>query len=154
MTAHAIHRAIRNPISFSTVRTLILLLALLAFLGITYLVQSSQATLTGQRVQDLREQQSRLDRETDQLEYDIAVLSAPAKVAERAKSLGLHPAPITQTVFILVKHYPAAQSKPHSAMTNPPNATSNDDSFIAAVWNEFLARLGLTLGIRPVEASP
>lgn len=151
--AHTIQREIRSTVSFGTVRALILLLALLALLGIIYMAQSSQAALTGQHVQELRDQLGRLDREIDQMEYDIAVQTTPAKIADRARALGLHPATISQTVFLPVKNYPAALLKapvPPSA----PAANTPGEWFIVAWWNELMVRLGLSGEVRPVEASP
>ncbi len=152
MAQQVITRRLANSFSFSTVRAVALLLGLLALVGMIYLGQSSQATLTGQHVQDLQEQLERFKRENAQLEYDIAVLSAPDKIAGRARALGLHPATIAQTVFIRVKNYPV-MPKAVPAVNQPPTIPSTSDSFIAVLWNEFLARLGLGSSVRTVEAT-
>lgn len=149
MTTQIVRRQLANAVSFGTVRTLILMLALLALLGIVYMAQSSQATLTGQRVQELREQLVRLDREIDQLEYEIAVQSAPSKIAERARALGLHPPTLAQTTFVQVKNYPVASPPP--VASSPPTTNA---SFIETLWQQLLARLGIPLDVPPVQASP
>lgn len=152
MTTHALRREISTTFSFGSIRLLILALAVLALLGVIYMAQSTQATLTGQHVQELRDRRARLEREIDQLEYDIAVQSAPAKIAERARALGLHPATLSQTVYLQVKNYPVTSAKPVT-LTHPPQIAS-DEPFITAWWNELLARIGLSSEVKPVEASP
>ncbi len=151
MTTQVMHREFANPFSFSIVRALALLLGLLALVGLIYLGQSSQATLTGQRAQDLQEQLERLQRENTQLEYEIATLAAPDKIAARARALGLHPPTLAQTVFVTVKNYPATPKA--APASNPPlTPAPSADSFIAALWNELLARLGLAPSAPTVQA--
>ncbi len=152
MTTQAIQRELQKTMSLATLRTLIGLVGVLVLLGIVYLAQSTQATLTGQRVQELRERLSRLNREIDQLEYDIAVLTTPAKIAERARAQGLRPATMTQTVYLTVKNYPVTPAQP-PVVSQPSHAVQSNPS-IVDLWNEFLVRLGLRSGVRPVEASP
>ncbi len=130
-------------------RTLTLMLALLALLGIVYMAQSSQATLTGQRVQELREQLVRLEREIDQLEYEVAVQTAPPKIAERARALGLHPPTLAQTTFVQVKDYPVASAPPVAS-----SPATNNESFLVILWQQLLTRLGIPLEVPPVQASP
>ncbi len=145
-----IRRGLVNPVSFSNVRTVIVLLGFLVLVGLIYVGQSTQATLNGQRVQDLQVQLDRLNRENAQLEYDIAAMTTPAKMAERARALGLRPATPTQMVFITVKNYPV------TAKVTPPiktNATPSSDSPLVIFWNELLARLGLAPSPRTVEAT-
>lgn len=151
MTQQALNRQFTNALSFGTVRGLILILGLLALVGIIYLGQSSQATLTGQHVQILREQKERLDRENAQLEYEIAVLSTPDKLAARAGVLGLHPPSLSQTVFVTIKNYPTNVKSPVAA-TNQPSPTPTSDSIIATLWNELLTRLGLGSSARTAQA--
>jgi hypothetical protein len=139
-----------NPgFNFSVARALLLLVGLLALLGMIYLTQSSQATMTGTRTLELQEKYERLRRENAQLEYEIAVLTTPDKIAERARRLGLRPATITQTTYIVIKNYPVASAKPAPLV---PNAKSSDP--FELLWNELLARLGLLSNSRTVEASP
>lgn len=149
MITPIVRRQLVNAVSFGTVRTLILMLALLALLGIVYMAQSSQATLTGQRVQELREQLVRLDREIDQLEYEIAVQSAPSKIAERARARGLRPPTLAQTTFVQVKDYPVTSPPP---VASSPSTTN--ESFIVILWQQLLTRLGIPLDVPPVQASP
>ncbi len=150
MTAQVIRRGLSNPVSFSNVRTVIVLLILLVLIGFIYVGQSTQATLNGQRVQDLQTQLDRLNRENAQLEYDIAAMTTPAKMAERARALGLRPATPTQMVFITVKNYPVTAKVTLPIKTG---ATPSADSPLVNLWNELLARLGLAPSPRTVEAT-
>lgn len=145
MTAQIISRHIRRSFSLSGIRVLLLAVAGLALFSIIYLAQSTQATLTGQRVQTLTEQLMRYEREIDQLEYDIAVLSAPARIAEIARSRGLHPASITNTVYLRVRLNPVPPAPPQVA------DVPAEPEFLAAVWQDFLDWLGGT-GARPAQA--
>lgn len=139
-----------NPgFNFSMARALLLLVGVIALLGMMYLTQSSQATMTGTRAIELQEKYERLRRENAQLEYEIAVLTTPDKLAERARRLGLRPATITQTTYLVVQNYPAAPSQPA-----PSLAPTNSSDPFELLWNELLARLGLLSNARTVEASP
>ncbi len=150
MTAQVIRRGLSNPVSFSNVRTVIVLLILLVLIGFIYVGQSTQATLNGQRVQDLQTQLDRLNRENAQLEYDIAAMTTPSKIADRARALGLRPATPQQMVFITVKNYPITAK---AAPVPKTNATPTSDSSLLNLWNELLARLGLAPSPRTVEAT-
>jgi len=152
MTTQVIRRGFTNTVSFGTVRALILLLALLALVGLIYLGQSSQATVTGEHVQNLQEQLDRLNRENAQYQYDIAVLTTPSKIADRARAIGLRPATPVQMVFLTIKNYPVSVARVAPSTTNQSVSTSSD-SGVAVLWQEFLARLGLSSNARTVEAT-
>lgn len=143
---------LNNGFNFSIARAVLLLAGLIALLGMIYLTQSSQATLTGTHALELQDRLERLRRENAQLEYEIAVLTTPDRIAERARRLGLRPATITQTLFITVRNYPVLPPKPFvpSELANPLAASSS----LELLWNELLSRLGLLSNGRTVEASP
>lgn len=149
MTAQIISREIRRSFSLSAIRMLLLVIAVLALSSVVYLAQSTQATLTGQRVQTLNEQLTRYEREIDQLQYDIATLSTPARIAEIARSRGLHPASLTSTVYLRVKMPPALPTPAQSAanVTEP----QDEPTLLTSVWNDFLDWLGLA-GAHPAQA--
>jgi cell division protein FtsL len=153
MTTQVIRRGFTNTVSFGSVRALILLLGLLALIGMIYLGQSSQATVTGQHVQNLQEQLDRLNRENAQYQYDIAVLTTPSKIAERARALGLRPATSAQMVFLTVKNYPISVAKITHTPIDQSITASSSDSGVAVLWQEFLVRLGLSSSARTVEAT-
>ncbi|MBI5029647.1 MAG: hypothetical protein HZB51_03915 [Chloroflexi bacterium] len=150
MTAQVIRRGLSNPVSFSNVRTVIVLLGLLVLVGLLYVGQSTQATLNGQRVQDLQARLDRLNRENAQLQYEIAAMTTPAKIADRARAQGLRPASPQQMVFITVKNYPVTAKV---APVPKTNVTPSSDSPLLNLWNEILARLGLAPSPRTVEAT-
>jgi cell division protein FtsL len=153
MTVQVIRRGIANPVSFSNLRTCILLLGLLALFGLIYVGQSTQATLGGQRVQDLQERLDRLNRENAQMQYEIAVLTTPAKIADRARALGLRPAAPAQMVFLTVKNYPGTLAKAAPSAAGKTLAPLSADAPVAVGWNELIARLGLSPSPRMVEAT-
>jgi cell division protein FtsL len=144
---------INSSFSFSLARALLLLVGLIALLGMIYLTQSSQATMTGTHAIELQDKLERLRRENSQLKYEIAVLTAPEKIAEHARRLGLRPATITQTTYIVVKNYPVLPPKPATRNGEPANTATASNSF-ELLWNELLSRLGLLSNARTVEASP
>jgi cell division protein FtsL len=139
-----------NALGHNIVRALIPLASLIALLGMIYLWQSSQATMTGQRGQELQDKLERLRRENAQLEYEIAALTSPDKIAERARKLGLRPAMITQTTYTVLRNYSAAPIKPALPAGSPE--TVKNDNPIEFLWNELTTRLGL--GPSPVEVGP
>jgi cell division protein FtsL len=138
--------------SFSVVRTLLLLVFLIALLGLLYLTQSSQATMTGTHALDLQDRYERLRRENAQLQYEVAVLTAPEKIAARATKIGLRPAVITQTNYIAVKNSSVSLSQPPPKRNETSQPTSSNG--LEEIWLELLSRLGLLSNGRTVEASP
>ena len=138
-----------SQVSVGTLRSLLLLVGLVALLGLIFLGQNGQATLTGHRAQDLQTQLQRIQRENAQLEFEIAQLSMPSRIADRARALGFRPATLSQTVFVVVKNYPT-ESKPVAATTAPTPAPSND---LTMLWNNLLSFVGLTPAGNTVEAT-
>lgn len=151
MTTQFIRRGLTPNVSIHHVRTLSLLLGVLILFGSVYVGQSTQATLNGQRVQDLQEKLERLQRENAQLEYDIAALNTPVKIAARARALGLHPATPAQMIFLTVKNYPAPVKLSAPVISAPKEAAA--DSSTAATWNQILMWLGIGPGPRAAQAA-
>ena len=144
---------INNSFNFSLARALLLLVGLIALLGMIYLTQSSQATMTGTHALELQDKLEHLRRENAQLKGEIAALTAPERIAKIAKRLGLGPATITQTNFIAVKYSPVVPPKSaprNGELASPPTASNSFE----LLWNELLSRLGLLSNGRTVEASP
>jgi cell division protein FtsB len=135
--------------STGSLRAFLLLVGVLALMGLVYLGQNGQATMTGRRAQDLTQQLERIQRENAQLEVEIAQLTLPSRIAERARALGFRPATISQTVFIVVKNYPV-DSKPAVAARPADTASSSE---LAALWNDLLTWMGLTPASQTVEAT-
>ena len=144
---------INSGFNFSIARALLLLVGLIALLGMIYLTQSSQATMTGTHALELQDKLERLRRGNAQLKDEIAVLSAPERIAKIATRLGLRPATITQTTFIAINNYPVLPPKPAPRNGEPANSPTASNSF-ELLWNELLSRLGVLSNGRTVEASP
>jgi cell division protein FtsL len=77
---------------------------LIGLMAILYLSQLGQAVAINQRLQDLRSQQAVLQRENQDLIYEIAQEQSPAYIAEHAKSLGLVPADPKSVHVLVVPH--------------------------------------------------
>ncbi len=140
-------KELNSQLTGGSLRTMLLLVGLIALLGMIYLGQNGQATMAGHRAQDLKDQYDRIQRENAQLELEIAQLMLPARVADRAKALGFHPATITQTVFMVVKNYPV-DSKPVAARLPAPSSISH-----ASLWDNLLALVGLAATTNTAEAT-
>jgi cell division protein FtsL len=140
-----------SQISTGSLRGLLLLVGLIALLGFIYLGQNGQATMTGRRAQDLQERLDRIKRENAQLEVEIAQLTLPSRIADRARIIGFHPATITQTVFVVVKNYPV-EVKPGAAPTATAATVSSSFDFVT-VWNGVLNWVGLAPAAQTVEAT-
>jgi hypothetical protein len=139
-----------SQISTDNVRGFLLLVGLIALIGLIYLGQNGQATMTGRRAQDLQDQLTRIKRENAQLEVEIAQLTLPSRIADRARVLGFRPATITQTVFVVVKNYPV-DAKPVVAPLVPAAAASSLD--VGTVWNGILNWVGLNSEGQTAEAT-
>jgi cell division protein FtsL len=65
---------------------------LMSLMAILYLYQQGQAVTTNQQIQTLRNQQTTLQRQNDDLVSTIATEQSPAYVAASAGKMGLEPA--------------------------------------------------------------
>ncbi len=128
-------------------RLAILILGLLMLLGLIWLTINTQMVLVGQRVRDLEAKLDRVNHENAKLEYDIAVLTQPKRIADRASALGLRPASLAQTTYLSVKYTPRETLV--QALPKAP-ARSFD---LGLWWNEVLIRLGLDSDLHTAEAS-
>ncbi len=129
-------------------RLAILLLGLVALWGLMWLGITTQTVIMGQQVRELDAQLDRTLRENAQLEYDIAVLTQPDRIAKRAAALGLRPASPSQTVYLDIKYGPRAAYGAEKKLVGSPPA------FDWAAWfNDALAAIGLSVSSRSAEAS-
>jgi len=64
----------------------------MSLMAILYLYQQGQAVTTNQQIQTLRNQQTTLQRQNDDLVNTIATEQSPAYVAASAGKMGLEPA--------------------------------------------------------------
>jgi cell division protein FtsB len=140
---------LNNAFTSGTLRVLLGLGVLIAVLGFIYLGQNGQATLTGRRTQELQERLSRLRRENAQLEAEIAQYRNPKRLADRATALGMHPATISETLYLVVKNYPVESRTAAQVAPSPQSSSSSD---LASLWNQLVALFGLTPAARTAEA--
>lgn len=119
----------------NALRALLVLAGALCLVGLAYLGQNGQATLTGRQVQDLQTQLERIERENAELENENAQYTLPSQVADRAKAMGFRPATISQTVFVVVKNFPPTETPA------PSNAAGSQTG--SGWWDELLGWLGL-----------
>ncbi len=135
-------------------RLAILILGLFALLALTWLTINTQMVLVGQRVRDLEAKLDRVNHENAKLEYDIAVLTQPKRIVERAFALGLRPAMPGQTTYLSLKYTPrdaVAQAQPMETTQSLSRSAPGHD--LAAWWVEWLSWLGLSADTRTAEAS-
>ncbi len=128
-------------------RLAVLILGLLALLGLTWLAINTQMVLVGLRVRDLEAKLDRVNHENAKLEYDIALLTQPKRIADRASVLGLRPATLGQTTYLSIKYTPR-----DSLAQAQPNETTHSFDFISW-WSELLSHLGLDADSHTAEAS-
>ena len=133
---------------FKPIRLPLITILTLIMIGGWYSVINTQIALTGQRVSDLEERLARLNRENDQLEMDFARESAFDKIEPRARAMGLRPTISTQTVYLVVKNYPANVQRPAQIT----RALSSRATGFIAVFNDIVSRLGLSSGSASAEA--
>ena len=130
-------------------RSLLILVGVFALIGLIYLGQNGQATVTGRRAQDLSMQLDAIKHENAQLEIEIAQLTLPSRIADRARALGFRPATITQTLYVVVKNYPTDPAP----VVAKPATTAASSSNLTTWWNNFLTWMGLPPTSPTVEAT-
>lgn len=139
---------LRPRVTLTRPRLAILLLGFVALWGLMWLGITTQTVVVGQRVRDLDAQLDQTLRQNAQLEYDIAVLTQPDRIAKRATTLGLRPASPSQTVYLDVKYAPRAAYVSEKRIVQPQPA-SDWTSWVGDV----LASFGLGSPSRLAEAS-
>ena len=77
---------------------------LVGLTAILYLSQLGQAVTANQEIQHFHGQQALLQRENQDMLYQVAQEQAPAYIAEHAKSLGLVPADPKTVKVLVVRH--------------------------------------------------
>lgn len=83
---------------------------LISLMAILYLSQLGQAVTTNQQIQDLRSQQTTLQRQNSDLVNTIANEQSPAYIAAHASAQGLVPASPQNVQVIVVPNIKAQQS--------------------------------------------
>jgi cell division protein FtsL len=135
-----------SPFNISISRAALIGVIVLALFWLAYVSQASRTTLTGQRVYEMQQELERVKRENMQMEVDIAALTTPARIAERARALGLRPTTTSQIQYVVIRDYPIVNPTPMvewSPIVNPATAPT--------AWDVWRARLGLAPNPRPSD---
>lgn len=88
----------------STGNTLLGLVALLVMAGM-YLAVNGRLAAAGRELLNLERRRAELLRETTTLASQLADLTSPQKLLERAASMGFHPAHAKDTEYIVIEGY-------------------------------------------------
>ena len=87
---------------------------LIALMAVLYLSQLSQAVNANQQIQELHQRQAVLQRENQDLTYQIAQEQSPVYITAHAKAMGLAPADPRTVVILVVPHLKPVHSDGHS----------------------------------------
>ncbi len=79
-------------------------IVIMGLVGWMYLSQASEVTETTRRIRELRQQKEELQRQNDQLAYDIARLASVDRLEKRARELGY--VAVWEARFLVVADYP------------------------------------------------
>jgi hypothetical protein len=100
-------------------RLIFLGLAFLSTAGLLYLTQASAVTTTTYEIEELQAEKERLQREADRLRAEIAMLTAPDNMRERALVLGFYPS--SPANFLSVAEIPSIERAiPVAAVEDTP----------------------------------
>lgn len=113
-------------------------IVILGLIGWVYLRQASEAAELQHRIQALRQQEQELQRQNDQLAYEIARLASVDQLNARARQLGY--VAVSQARFVAVAGYPSHQeSAPDETMTLAQRdpAGRATPSAVAGWWKTF-----------------
>ncbi len=86
---------------------LLLAILIMSLVGWMYLSQASEGAETARRTRELRQQKEELQRQNDQLTYEIANLASVDRLAQRARELGY--VDIWEARFLVVTDYSVAE---------------------------------------------
>jgi len=90
---------------------------LISFMAILYLSQLGQAVTTNQQIQNLRNQQTELQRQNNDLTNTVAQEQSPAYIAAHASAMGLQPA---NPANVQVVNLPGVQGQGNGDQSNQP----------------------------------
>jgi cell division protein FtsL len=114
---------------------LLVIVMIAGLVGWVYLSQASEATETERRIRELRLQKEELQRQTDQLTYEVAQLASVEQLTKRARDLGY--VPVWQPRFLTVVGYPTQDdgtSNEQTALSHGSSAGHATPSAVAGWW--------------------
>jgi len=139
---------LKPRLTLTRTRLGILILGLVVLWALMWLGISTRIAFVGQQVRELNDQADLTQRQNAQLEYDIAVLTQPDRIAKRAAALGLRPASPTQIVYLDIKYPPRAAYAPQKQVAELPQRFD-----FPLWWKNALASVGLSTPGLAAEAS-
>lgn len=132
-------------------RLIFLGLTVLSLAGLLYLTQASAVTTTTYEIEELQNERQRLQREADRLRAEIAMLTTPEQIRERALALGFQPAQPAD--FLAVAEIPAVE-RPVQLADEVAHPATPFDVLVNHANNWLHAVVGLMPATSPVEAGP
>ncbi len=110
-------------------------LVLLLVVGGMYLAVNAKVAAAGRDVLTLEDRRLELQRENAELGAQLAKLSAPDRMIERAQALGFRPAGPGEIEYLIVDGY---QPPPEFSAPSPPASTRAADSSLSPAYTETL----------------
>lgn len=117
-----------------TGRTMLPLIWLLVMGGM-YLAVNARLATAGREVLVLQSERAELQRQKDELTANLAALSTPERMLERALALGFRPATSADTEYILVQGY---SDPPPFVAPQPPFSNVQHESVLSPAYTETL----------------
>jgi cell division protein FtsL len=114
------------------------LIAILIVFGM-YLAVNARHTRVGREVLVLEEQRENLQRKNAELTANLAVLTSPERMVERAQALGFRPAEPDEVLYVAVEGY--FSPTPYT----PPKPPAIPDSGVGALSPAYTETLGAWL---------
>lgn len=129
--------------SFGSTRLLLGALFGFLFFAMVYLALSSNAAMTARSLRLKQIKIAEVERENAQLRYEVAALTAPAAIDQRARKLGLGPA--RNVVYADLPWLKVDPEEIMPAYLRPPRAVSSQPALAASgdTWDALLTLLGL-----------
>jgi hypothetical protein len=145
----AFRQAPWRDIRQSTGNTLLGVVALLVLAGM-YLAVNARLAAAGRRVLELEDRRESLLRATSQLASQLADLTSPQRMMERAASIGFHPAHAKDLEYVVIQGYvppaPFQAPPPIGSPVGPSGGLSPAYTETLAEW--FLRTVQQLRGVR------
>ncbi len=113
----------------------LLWLVLLLVVGGMYLAVNAKVAAAGREVLTLEDRRLELQRDNAELGAQLAKLSAPDRMIERARAMGFRPAGPEEIEYLIVEGY---QPPPVFSAPSPPASTRAVDSSLSPAYTETL----------------
>ncbi|UCC65488.1 MAG: cell division protein FtsL [Anaerolineae bacterium] len=128
-----------GPMNLRRALRWLVLVVIAGLVGWVYLSQASRVAETEHHIRELRQQRDELQRQNDQLTYEVGRLGSVERLTGRARELGY--VAVWQARFVAVTSYPARED----GTSNEPTALSQGvpagraTPSVVAVWWQTVA---------------